>query len=619
MKKIFILILTSAAVLFSFTSCEDFLDKSPDLGLSEDDIVKDFKSIQGFLDVCYTHLEHTLLRGQHGNSRAHVSTFSDECGVTLNKSEAIPIHSGNWLKSKPTSDFEIGVSGNTCISRAIKSIRIVNRVLAEWEKVPMTEEEARKIRGQAHFLRAWNYFQLLKRYGGMPKLDRVFTGDGDQNVPRMTYHASHDWMMEDIQAAIELLPDSWDSNNTGRVTKLAAMAFRSMAQLYDASPLMQNGLDAIEVKGYDKERAKAAAQSAYEAIKYIENPPADVNVRLMGQDEYKHIFYWSYPPMMQPEHIWYNRDVTNIGLGTSNNRQQQSTRSFWLYTELAEGQGDDGANYCCPTQNMVDLYEKKGSDGNYYPISDPRAGYDLQDLFADRDPRFYNNILTPGTEWGKKNSNSLYITTYVEGDSYVYSQNNTVSNGRQITGYLCKKFIWPEANQFTNGWTNYRYNTVYIRVAQVYLDFAEASFEATGSATAHVEGCNMSAADALNIIRRRAGITDLTPDRLDPDKFREAYRQERAVELMFENHRWWDIRRWMIAHELFASTYPIKGLRAVPPEGHKNVSDKSSLQFTFSIIDITTEIRNFQMQNYWYPFTQSDVSSIPSFKQNPGW
>lgn len=618
MKKIFTIIMVLFVSLY-FCACEDFLDKSPDLGLSEDDVTKDFKSMQGFLDVCYTHLEHTLLRGQQGNSCAHVSTFSDECGVTLNKSEVIPIHSGNWLKNKPSSDFEIGVSGNTSISRAIKSIRIANRALAEWQKVPMTDEEARKIRGQAHFMRAWNYFQLLKRYGGMPKLDRVFIGDGDQNLPRMTYHESHDWMMEDIQAAVNLLPDSWDSNNTGRVTRLAALAFKSMAQLYDASPLMQNGLDAVEVKTYDKERAKLAAQSAYEAIKYIENPPAGVKVRLMTQDEYQSIFYWSYPPMMQPEHIWYNRDVKNIGMGTDNNRQQQSTRAYWLYTELAEGQGNDGANYCCPTQNMVDLYEKRGPDGNYYPITDSRAGYDLQNLFDNRDPRFYNNILTPGTQWGEKNSKPLYITTYVGGDSYVYSQNNTVSNGRMITSYLCKKFIWPEANQFTGGWKNYRYSTVYIRVAQVYLDFAEASFEATGSATAHVDGCDMSAAEALNVIRRRAGITDLTTDRLAPEKFREAYRQERAVELMFENHRWWDLRRWMIAHEVFAPTYPIKGLRATPPEGHASIGDKSSLRFTFQVIDITTEIRNFQMRNYWYPFTQSDASSAASFKQNPGW
>lgn len=605
--------------LVSVSSCESFLDKSPDLGLSEDDIVKDFKSIQGFLDVCYTHLEHTLLRGQQGNNQAQVSMFSDECAVTLNKSEAISIHSGNWLKSKQSSDFELGVTGNTSVSRAVKSIRIANRVLSEWERVPMTDEEARKIRGQAHFMRAWNYFQLLKRYGGMPKLDKVFVGDGDQNLQRMTYHESHDWMMEDIQAAIDLLPDSWDGNNIGRVTKLAAMAFKSMAQLYDASPLMQNGLESTEVKDYDKQRALLAAKSAYEAIKYIENPPSGVNVRLMRQDEYNNIFYWSYPPMSQPEHIWYNRDVNNIGLGGSNNRQQQSTRTFWLYTELAEGEGNDGANYCCPTQNMVDLYEKKGQDGNYYPITDSRSGYDLQNPFTGRDPRFYNNILTPGTEWGKKNNQPLYITTYVEGNSYVSSQNNTLSNGRQITSYLCKKFIWPEANQFTKGWTNYRYNTVYIRVAQVYLDFAEASFEATGSATQRVEGCDMSAADALNLIRRRAGITDLTSDRLEPSKFREAYRQERTVELMFENHRWWDIRRWMIAHDLFSSPYPIKGLRAMPPDGHKNVKDKSTLKFTFSVIDITSEIRNFQMRNYWYPFTESDVSSIPSFKQNPGW
>lgn len=120
-----------------------------------------------------------------------------------------------------------------------------------------------------------------------------------------------------------------------------------------------------------------------------------------------------------------------------------------------------------------------------------------------------------------------------------------------MAGSKCA-FVWRSWFQL------YRLVAVYIRVSQVYLDMAEASYEATGDPDAVVTGCTMSARQALNKIRVRAGIGEL-PDGVD---FREAYRRERGVELMFEGHRWYDIRRWMIAEDLFKGEYPIMGVKA---------------------------------------------------------
>ena len=187
---------------------------------------------------------------------------------------------------------------------------------------------------------------------------------------------------------------------------------------------------------------------------------------------------------------------------------------------------------------------------------------------------------------------------------------------------MCKKFIWEDANAFQTQYRKYWFLHVYIRVAQLYLDLAEASFEATGSATAKVEGCSLSALDALNVIRRRAGITDIVADIYnDADKFREAVRRERAVELMFENNnRWFDLRRWMIAHEVFAGNYPIKGMKAYPLNpNHAKVPDKSTLKFRYERFDVETEQRRFEMRNYWYPFAMNDVAAMKNLKQNPGW
>ena len=120
------------------------------------------------------------------------------------------VNSGNWL-SKDGTDFEIGNGSNgngTSIWKAYKGLRIVNRVIRDIDLVPgLSEGQRNELLGQSHFLRAWFYFQLIKRNGGMPIFDQLFVGDGDEDLPRKTYHESHAWMMTDIEKAISMLPD----------------------------------------------------------------------------------------------------------------------------------------------------------------------------------------------------------------------------------------------------------------------------------------------------------------------------------------------------------------------------------------------------------------------------
>lgn len=612
--------LCSCSLLLTQTSCEDFLDKSPDMGLTEDDVYKDYFSMRGYLDRAFNFLENATGWNTTGNGLVASGAISDEFAIVCNgATQAFGIHSGNWL-NKEIGGYEIGNGSGTVIGKSYSAIRIVNRVINDIDRVKqITPEQKDELVGQARFLRAWFYFQLIKRYGGMPKLDKLYVGDGDEDLPRMTYHESHDWMMEDLEAAITMLPDAWDDNNTGRPNKIAAMALKSMAQLYDASPLMQNGLDKIEVLPYDKDRLVLAAKSAQQAIDYMLAHPETDNYLMSGPDhpeeEYKNIFYFTNPPYMIPEYIWYNRSGVNDATRAIN--------GLWLPMQYTNKTGNEAAAINAPTQNMVDMYEKKGDDGNYYPISDPKAGYSDEEPYKARDPRFYNNILYSGVKWGaNKSGQALYITSYVGGKIYEDFLKNQFVNKRTFSGYMCKKFIWEDANAFQTQYRKYWFLHVYIRVAQLYLDLAEASFEATGSATAKVEGCSLSALDALNVIRRRAGITDIVADIYnDADKFREAVRRERAVELMFENNnRWFDLRRWMIAHEVFAGNYPIKGMKAYPLNpNHAKVPDKSTLKFRYERFDVETEQRRFEMRNYWYPFAMNDVAAMKNLKQNPGW
>jgi len=626
--------LLSLLTLLTFNGCESFLNKSPEIGLSEDDIYKNYGTIMGFLDYAYSddvinYYDFT----NYTDDKFFYGGISDEFSTTWNDSKTIDIHTGNWLKKASDAHDEIGNQGNSTIGRAYRGIRIVNRIIANIDRVSLSGDERNKVLGQSYFYRAWFYFQLITRYGGMPKLDKVFVGNGDEDIPRMTYHESHDWMMEDIEKALELLPDYWDENNVGRPDKMAALGFRAMAQLYDASPLMQNDLTKTVVMPYDKERAAKAAQYSEAAIHYLnyeQSGAAPHQRRLMTAEEYSHIFYFNRGnglPYATPEAVWYCRKAID-------GERNTCIRRLWLPSFLETLSGVDAAACYLPTQNMANMYEKKGADGNYYPITDSRSGYYLQYPFTDRDPRFYNNIRVPGQQCGDNAGAPLYMTMFKDGQGYTGIISNPFSNKRGQTGYICNKFIWPEAQMLSSmlqPFKQYFFITNYIRVSQLYLDYAEASLEATGSAAARVEGCSLSAEEALNIIRNRVGVTNVVSDIVaDPEKFRETLRRERTVELMFECHRWNDIRRWMIAHELFKDTHPIKGLLATPNNvgpglevttlpANSTDPNIAKLTYTYSEIDVTPEVRVFDMRNYWYPFTISDVASLKNLVQNPGW
>ena len=633
MKHNILLYSAIAACLCALVSCEDFLDKrEASDGLEESAIYSNYESIRGYLDNVYTLLDFPIYmtsRDAGTNGRTYCGVMSDEMAHTVNESTYDQFFTGSWLINTKAADVtEIGDGPKTVIGKCYPAIRIVNKVIANIDKVPLSESEKNEILGQAYFFRAWFYFNIIKRYGGMMLIDRVFEGT-DYDIPRLTYHESSDWMVSDIEKAASMLPDKWDDINYGRPTKMSALAFKEMALLYDASPLMQNDLNSIQNKGYDKERAAKAAKAAWEAITYMNKNYDKTGIRLATADEYMNQFWFPDGQMRRVEHIWTGRyNITST-------LRSQTIRAFWLYGDMTGQTGAESMGCCCPTLNIVNMYERKGPDGIYYPIDDPRSGYEftMDKAWTDRDPRFYNNILIPGDEWGTYKSGATYYIRLWEGCKATqdYLSNEWV-NSRQLSGFMCRKFLWPEANQKHTSSTSDRvtyvtnYTTnIYIRVSQMYLDFAEASFEATGSATGIVDGCGMSALDAINLIRNRIGVTDVPSDiAASPDKFREAYRRERAVELMFEDNRWWDLRRWMIMTDVFKSPLPIQGVKFYPVGDF--VDDYSAgvytrpETFTMEAFTMEKEIRGFSnIRNYWYPLPQHEVDALENLQQNPGW
>ncbi|WP_068824591.1 RagB/SusD family nutrient uptake outer membrane protein [Wenyingzhuangia fucanilytica] len=618
MKTKFYKIIVMMLTFISISSCEEFLDVNPDFGLAEEDVFSSYQSVRGYLDNCYEMLLDIHHWRSQGLDRTSVNALSDEAGSPYNGNIATVLNSGAWT-NRWAGVPELGWGGNagfdqgSVFTNATFSIRVTNKVIENIETglVPgLTDTQTKELLGQAYFFRAWYYFQIIQRAGGMPILNNAFASDDDTNLTRLTYKESTEWLLTDLDKAISMLPDVWETSQFGRVTKGAAMAVKSMATLYAASPLMQNDLNSVQDLDYSKSWSERAAEYANDLIKYIDAGSGGAGFRLMTKAEYKNIFYTD-GIQASPESIWYR---LNAGKRSS---QQRGLRCNYIPQRMSRGTGNDAAAYSNPTQNIIDMFET--FDGtSAYPIDDSRSGYDPQNPFENRDPRLANNVIVPGEEWGvAQNGTKIYQELYVDGTDYKLQSDSRYTKNRMLSGYMIKKYLWPEAQNYPFQFDIYNINTIYIRVAQVYLDYAEAMNEAYGP-NADPNGYGLTAVQAINKVRNRVDMPDVLPEFTgDALTFRDRIRNERAVELMWENHRWHDLRRWMIAEEVFQK--PIRGVEAIPPAGHASVADKSTLNFSYNYIDLTTEQRVFNKRNYWYPVSSNDVFDLSNYQQNPGW
>ncbi|MDE6511932.1 MAG: RagB/SusD family nutrient uptake outer membrane protein, partial [Muribaculaceae bacterium] len=257
--------------------------------------------------------------------------------------------------------------------------------------------------------------------------------------------------------------------------------------------------------------------------------------------------------------------------------------------------GAGGGN--CPTGNLVSAYEMT----NGLPITDPNSGYDPQNPYKNRDSRLAATVAVNGEKWPVNlDTDALEIW-------YGGANSRSVTYGTP-TGYYLKKYVNGDQKISGSGVTTSKHTWVLFRLGQVYLDYAEAVLNLCGNGYEVPDGFTMSAADAINLVRKRAGQPDL-PTGLNFEEFEKRYENERFVELAFEGHRMYDVRRWMKAPQYFND---IKVMEIT----------KNGDGLTYTPVTNPSYITKRTWPGdkaYFWPIPQYEVLKSGALTQNPGW
>lgn len=494
---------------------------------------------RGQLNAGYTFLQD----GYNRYNGAMLAAGSDEA-VNSNLNSAVNIFNNGTWSSLRTLDDNYAINYN--------GIRQVNVFLANSHRaniVPLTDIP--RLRGEAFFLRAFFHFELWKRYGGIIIADHVFTTADNLDLPRNTSQETLNQILKDCDSAGVTLPLSvtqYGAGDKGRATKAAALALKSRALLYAASPLNNPSGDLT-----------------------LWQKAALVSKELM--DTKAHSLLASYANISNFTTAAYNSEVIFATAATLRNDIEINNAPISYNGALG---------LTNPTQELVDAYGMK----NGLPITDPTSGYDPNNPYKDRDPRFAQSIIYDGALF-----KGIAVSTAVDGKDGIGKSVNATK-----TGYYMRKFLSESAswNQTTNA--TVRRPWVIFRYGETLLNYAEAQNEATGP--------DASVYEAINQIRKRAGVANL-PEGLSKDQMRQRIRNERRVELAFEEHRSFDIRRWKTGETDFGKA--VTGMR-ITNTGTANTYER-----------FTVENRIFNERMYRYPIPQVEINNATKLQQNPGY
>ena len=609
------------------TSCTDYLDKSPESDVSPEAAFKNFKNFQGFTEELYLCIpdfskSYWTTCWNWGEDDIQAVGFDYLMGYKVDQGDfwgwqkefdgwgACFMDQGDTFDPlAPDGRFKRGLW-----KAAWYGIRKANLGLENMDLMTAaTQEEKNTIKGQLLFFRGWLHFQLMQYFGGLPYIDHAIAADQPMTLPRESCQACAEKAAKDFREAAELLPIDWDKSSVGRntlgkngfrINKITALAYEGKSLLWAASPLVKNCDDKMNVNGnastydYDTNYAQQAAEALGELLALVET--GQTQYKLVDFADYSDLFYTWNKNMLPPG------STENILRDIPADAWQNS--HFGVFTEFGGQILTGGQAASQPTANYVNYYGMK----NGLPLDDPESGFDPTHPWKNRDPRFYHDIVYDGVkvvEGAIEPDANRYANLYTGG-----TYRDDINESR--TGYLLYKFIPMIANNYDMGST---YNKLYIdvpylRLADCYLMYAEAC-AAVGGATASAK-CSLTALDAVNKIRERAGVAGVAAKFTgNKDKFMDEVRRERAVELAFEGHRFNDLRRWLL---LDKAPYNIKTSQEFVRAGEFDPKNPQNTEVS-GFKEKTILTRHFTSKHWWMPLKKKDTSIYPEMFQNPGW
>lgn len=565
MKKL--LYILSAFILAVSCNALDFDESSSQY--SRDDMYKTYSNIQKMLTNIYGYMPNKDI--------ADVSSALRDCGSD-DAEYADPDASvqrftnGNWTPIQTVDDKWSLYYG----------IRSANEYLTHWQAdengvlqatfdLSMYQYESKYKKWWEHLnvfpyeakvLRAYFFFELARRYGDIAMPLTMLTAEEANAIKKTSFDDVIEFIVKECDESIPFLPNTYVGmldDEIGRVTKGFAMAVKAKALLYAASPLHN--------ASGDKAKWQRAAKAAKDII--------DLNVYKLDPAEKANNY-------LSPEVI--------LAICRS---ESQSFERYNFPVRFTEGERTSMAG-TYPSQNLVDAFQTLGGydvtlGANGWQTADP--AFDVTKPYEGRDPRFARAVLANGMAF--KGST---IETFVGGRDYSATRNELGT----VTGYYLRRYI-QESTSFTpeNTVTN-KHQWIVYRYAEALLSFAEAANEALGSPSDASLG--LSALDALNQVRANAGMPDVTAT--SATAFRDAVRREWRVEFAFEDHRFWDIRRWNIAQSVMGQL-----------DGVEIVKNGSTLEYSRKVV----ETRTWSEKMNLYPIPQAETFNNPNLTQNKGW
>ena len=620
---------TFFAACLGMTSCEDYLDKAPESTVSSEDAFKNFKNFQGFTEelyYCIPDFAHGYWNNSFNWGEDEIISFGVDyhMGYKVDMGDFWGWQSGfdgwqsGWMDRSSTEANSSDRMKKSMWPLAWYGIRKANLGLENLNKMTeCTQEERDLIAGQLYFFRAWFHFELMQYFGGLPYIDSVPSSSEPLRNPRLSYQECADRAAEDFRRAADLLPINWDNTNAGKVTygnnqlrinKIMALGYLGKNYLWAGSPLMNYASQGTA--SYNADYCKKAATAFAELLNLVEK--GQTQYVLVDFEHYSDIFYTYKQNFMNPgsTEAIFQTPMYDAWMGSGWSLGPQFVASMMA--------GETNNVLFTPTANYVNYYGT--ADG--LPLNDPDSEFDAEYPWRNRDPRFYHDIIFDGLQVIQ---NTSKFTAEQEAAKIQFANLYTDGNYRDIasqsrTGYLLRKFAPLTVNNYDEGLRDYgdalTIQVSWMRLADIYLMYAEAVVNGYGSPAANVSGLALTALGAVNKIRKRAGV-DKVADKFtgSVDKFMSEVRRERAVELAYEGHRFNDLRRWLLLNEY---PYNIKTSQEFERVGDFDETDPTENR----VVNFREEIilqRNFSDKHNWMPLKTSDVTIYPEFYQNPGW